>query len=108
MISELIIVYALISNEPLYFGKPSWTERAANIEARLEVRQPLTERIFLRLSPYVIGDSFDTMGRAGAEAEIGYDGDRFVVSVFHQSEHNLDRDGQALEVDGVKFRWKMR
>lgn len=107
MIVDLIISYALMTNEPLYLREA----RApyADTEVRLEVRYPITEHLYLNVKPYVVRSSEeDITGRAGAVVEIGASFDGFDVELFHHSAHDLDRgDGDPLEVDGIRLRLRM-
>lgn len=108
MLVDLIISYALMTNEPLYLrssGAPY-----ADTEVRLEVHYPITEELYLDIKPYVVRSTEDEItGRAGAIVEIGIQFDRFDVELFHHSAHDLDSgDGDPLEVDGIRFRWRMR
>ena len=78
------------------------------MEMALHVRQPLSDRFFLDLRPYVVKtDGPEGTGRAGAFVEIGWTGDRLGVSMFHHSSHNLDVNGQAIEVDGISMKIRL-
>lgn len=101
---EMIITYAVLSNEPLYprtAGKPY-----SGVEVRLNVDHEFYNRYFLILSPYVMGKD-RTVGRAGAEAEIGLKVGDARFSVYHLSEHGLDVEGRPIEYDGIRLRWKL-
>lgn len=106
MIAELIITYALISNEPVLLRSPGppYTRH----EVALNVEKHWWEGFFLNLTPYVKGSEMGSVERAGAFAEVGFHFGDVTLSVYHHSSHNLDRPGDALEVDGVKLRWRIR
>lgn len=108
MFVDLIISYALLTNEPLYLREA----RApyADTEVRLEVHYPITDHLYLNVEPYVQRSTEEGVtGRAGAVVEIGAEFDGFSVELFHHSAHDLDRgDGDPLGVDGIRLRWRMR
>lgn len=105
MFAELILSYFLISNDPMYLRS---AERPyTKMSVSLEVHKPITDRLSLRLAPYVFR-SLNQAGRAGAEAEIMYRFDDLKIGIYHHSSHNLDVPGDALEVDGIRMRWKLK
>ena len=107
MLAELILTYYFISNEPLYLRTPR--EPYAGAEIKLNVSKEFYDRYFIMLSPYVVSEQIGiTPGRAGAEFEAGFKIKDMKLSFYHESVHNLDREGRLIEIDGVRLRWKLR
>ena len=106
MIADLVLAYALNTNDPLFLREQDGALRA-NTEIRLETHYDFTDELYLDIAPYVIGHNLETMGRAGERVAVGYRLDNLDVELFHQSEHNLDRFGQPLEIDGIRLRIKL-
>lgn len=105
MMAELVLSYALNSNQPIHIrGAGSGimnSEIRLNLERRLGV---LGDRAYFKLSPYVWLDNI-TPGRAGAEAEVGYRFDGFDLGLFHESKHSLDLGtGEGIYMDGIRMR----
>ncbi len=105
MVAELILTYALISNEPILLRSPG--EPFTRHEVALNMEKHWPSGLFFRLMPYVQGSDREATERAGAFAEIGISVGDVDVSVYHHSSHNLDRPGRALEVDVVRLKWKL-
>lgn len=106
MLAELIISYNLISNEPVLLRSPGppYTRH----EVALNVEKHWRNGFFLKLQPYVQGSERDSVERAGALAEVGIHWGDVDISLYHHSSHNLDRPGWALEVDGIRVKWRLR
>ncbi len=106
MLAELILSYNLISTEPLLLRSPGppYTQH----EVALNVEKHWFGGFFLKIQPYVQGSEMVSVARAGAFAEVGIHFGDVDVSIYHHSSHNLDRPGDALEVDGIRLRLKLR
>ncbi len=105
MLAELILSYNFISTEPVLLRHlgPPYTRH----EVALNLEKHWWEGFFLKLTPYVQGSEMQSVQRAGAFAEVGIHFGDVDVSVYHHSSHNLDREGDALEVDGIRVRWRL-
>lgn len=107
MFAELVISYFLISNQPLYLRQdgPPYTD----IEIRLEVHQPIKQRFYLDIEPYVQRSRESSVtGRTGAYVELGYHYNEDIsFSLFHHSSHCADINCEALEADGFNLRWRL-
>jgi hypothetical protein len=101
---ELLLSYALISNEPLYLREADQPYK--NIELSLLIGKDLGKHYFLYLEPYVMAEG-DLVGRAGGKAELGIRIWDFEISLFHHSAHDLDKNNRAIEVDGIRMRWRL-
>lgn len=106
MIVELIFAYNLLSNDPVLLRSsgPPYTLH----EVALNLEKHWWEGFFLKFTPYVQGSDKNSAERVGAFAEFGIHFGDVDVSVYHHSSHNLDRRGDALEVDGIRLKWRMR
>jgi len=105
MIAELVFSLFLVSNEPMYLqsvGRPY-----SRMVLSLELQKPMTNRLTFTLTPYVLR-SWARAGRVGSEAEIMYRLGDVRFGFYHHSSHNLDREGTAIEVDGVRMKWKLK
>ena len=104
MLVDLILSYYLISNNPLYPRSPS--EPFATHEVRLEVTEDVYGPLFLKLSPYVLGNFEEKpAGRLGAEVEVGLKLKNITLSAYHHSIHSADIYNQAIEIDGFRLKW---
>ncbi len=113
---ELILLWLLETNSPVFVDERSLPRseqcRVAGkncLKAKLtvHVRKDYDNGMFVDLKPYVaVNESVDPQN-AGAEAEIGYCKGLFCISGYHHSSHNLDHDGQGVELDGVKLKWRL-
>lgn len=106
-VAELVLTYALATNDPLRIREQGPPYRESG--ARLEIHKPLDYGFYFDLIPYVWNGTADRIGNGGAIFRLGWMGDHFGVSFFHQSEHNFDRTSQGghLEFDAIEVRWKL-
>lgn len=107
LIADLVFLYLPNSNSPLYLNRYNAFEPVKH-EIRLEVTKNLSEDFFFQLSPYVLGNEADPVGRTGLEARIGFRLGQFTVSYYHHSSHDADfKNDEALGIDGVEVRWRL-
>ena len=116
MLAELIITYALITNEPVLLQSSGPPYARHEVELKVE-KEFLVGSVawgggrylkgFLKIQPYVQGSERNSVERAGAFAEVGIHFGDVDISLYHHSSHNLDRPGDALEVDGIRVRVRL-
>jgi hypothetical protein len=106
MLVEILVAYALTSNEPLYLRTPSSPYMDSVIQ--LHVNKDLGKNFYIDLLPYVMrSEATGITGRAGAEASIGVHFKDLDLELYHHSSHNLDVENQAVELDMVRLRWTL-
>jgi len=106
MFAEIALSYYLASNMSSHLSVIR--EPKIDSEIRLNVSHEINNRWDLKVSPYVLGA--DRIARiAGAEFELNYRfNDTLMLGYYHHSSHTLDMDGEALNMDGIRFRWILK
>ena len=104
MIAELVMAYYFATNQPVYTDN---TGPDLLYSVELKVKEPLTEKLFLDVDPYMWG-SKDNPSRAGLIADIGYKiNDDFTIKFRHHSYHNLDYSGFGYQENSIQLEWRL-